>query len=163
MADTDSKPEAEANTTEAAKAEAAAPQDKRNFNGTWRLERNDENFDKFWTEMGINFFVRKMMGMARPTSIIKQDDNKFEITNQTMKGSDTTTFTVGEEYDFHNPHTKAVNRMSPIWEGDTLVQKPVEKPDELPTVSRCLDGEYMVMTMQKGEVSTKRYYKKVET
>ncbi|XP_072032212.1 fatty acid-binding protein, heart-like [Amphiura filiformis] len=141
----------------------AAPQANANFSGTWRLEKNDENFDKFWCEMGVNYFVRKMMGMSRPTTIIKQEGNKFDITNQSMKGSDTQTFTAGEEYDFSNPWTKEINRMSPAWEGDKLVIKPVEKPDEQPTVSRHLEGEYLVLTMKKGDVATNRYYKKVET
>ena len=96
-----------------------------------------------------------------PTTVIKQDGNNVSITTSTPRSTEEQKFTVGEEYDFNNPWVKEVQRMHPVWEGDKLVVKPVEKPDELPTVTRELDGEMLVMTMQKGGVATKRFYKKI--
>ena len=133
-----------------------------NFSGTWKLERNDENFDKFWQAVGVNFIGRKMMGVVKPTMVIQQNGNDFVITTQTPKSTNSTKFSVGEVFEFSNPWTKENQKMSPSWDGDKLVVTPVSDPDKSPTVTREMEGEFLVMTMQKGDVATKRFFKKLE-
>ncbi|XP_072044202.1 fatty acid-binding protein homolog 6-like [Amphiura filiformis] len=130
------------------------------FSGQWKLDRNDENFEKFVQEMGINFVFRKVMGVVRPTMGIKQDGDTFEITMHMPGMNKIQTFTVGEEFDFEFPWDKNVDRMVAIWDDGKLVTKPTVKLD-LPVVTREIKGDELVLTMQKGELVTRRYFKKV--
>ena len=132
------------------------------FNGQWKLDRNDENFEKFIQEMGINFFVRKVMLVVYPTTIIKQDGDKFEIKMHAGPINQVTTFTVGEECDFVYPWDKKAEKVKSEWEDGKLVTRPTVKEDLAVVTREIKDGE-MVLTLQKGDLVTVRYFKKIDS
>ncbi len=132
------------------------------FNGQWKLDRNDENFEKFIQEMGINFLVRKVLLVVYPTMIIKQDGDKFEITMHAGPMNQVTTFTVGDVFEFVYPWDKKVEKVKSEWEDGKLVTRPTVKED-LPVVTREIKDGEMVLTMQKGDLVTVRYFKKIDS
>ncbi|XP_072165925.1 fatty acid-binding protein-like [Diadema setosum] len=139
----------------AAEGEAQVP----NFTGYWKLERNDENFDKYLQEVGVNFVMRKVIKNASMYQDIEQDGNNFKLKVIMPVATQELAFTVGEEFEFYHSFRKMTIRRIAKWEGTALLTLPVSDDND-PTERRELDGEFLVLTLTKGSVSTKRYFKR---
>ncbi|KAK7115812.1 fatty acid-binding protein, adipocyte-like isoform X2 [Littorina saxatilis] len=104
---------------------------KEKFTGKWKMDRS-ENFDGFMNAMGVNFFIRKMAGFAKPENDIKvEDDGTIVIaTNSTFMKSEQR-FKLDEEYVEENPMIKKKFKNMPTFKDGKLrvTPTPAEQVD----------------------------------
>ncbi|XP_006820245.1 cellular retinoic acid-binding protein 1-like [Saccoglossus kowalevskii] len=132
-----------------------------NFAGTW-MHVKSENFSEYLKANGLNFLLASMMSKASPTLEIHQTGDEFVIRTITTMKTREQQFTVGQA--FEEVHWSGGTKQSiAIFEGDKLVIKSVVDPENNPVIERELIGEdetELMMTLRKGDVVAKRYFKK---
>ena len=136
----------------------AAPVD---FNGTWKLESSSDNFEELLTALNVGFVLRKAIVNLKPEHIIKQDGDKFHIITKTPIRNQEVEFKVGEEYEQKHMTEDRMNRSIVTWEGDALVTK-VLNNDNVPVMTRSLEGGKMKVTQKKGDLEVFRIFVKAE-
>ncbi|WAR01255.1 FABP9-like protein [Mya arenaria] len=84
---------------------------KEKFAGTWKVDRN-EHFEDFLAGVGVNFFIRKMAGLARPTSdiVVDLDDETITITLNSKFMKKCSSFKLDTEFEdeFQGQKTKTM-------------------------------------------------------
>ncbi|PIK38831.1 hypothetical protein BSL78_24335 [Apostichopus japonicus] len=133
--------------------------EKPDLTGHWVLERNDENFDKYLQAVGLNWFVRKIIAKANVSIDITTEGDKIEIRTHTPKGDLVDSFVPGDEYEMKNIMTGKMEKKTGYWDGDVLVVEPVDN-ENLPSTTRSLKEDCLLMTNTVKGVSTTRYFKK---
>lgn len=131
------------------------------FNGTWKLEKS-ENFDELLKAMGVGFIARKAINGLTPEFTIKQDGDNFNIISKTKLQTRESKFKVGEEFREKHPMKDVVTRLLVTWDGDMIVQCPVEKgsPDRADKMTRSLEDGKMVVRTYKGDIVATRTFTK---
>ncbi|XP_062579713.1 fatty acid-binding protein, adipocyte-like, partial [Saccostrea cucullata] len=101
------------------------------FVGKWKLDRS-ERFEDFLRECGVNFFARKMAGLATPVSEISvKDDDKVHISMATAFMTQEDTFKLGEEFEKDMRGNKMVGKSS-FEDGKIVIQYTPTDPDIKP-------------------------------
>ena len=136
----------------------AAPVD---FNGTWNLESSSDNFEELLTALNVGFVLRKAIVNLKPEHIIKQDGDNFHIITKTPIRNQEVKFKVGEQYEQKHMTEDRMNRSIVTWEGDALVTK-VLNNDNVPVMTRSLEGGKMKVTQKKGDLEVFRIFVKAE-
>ncbi|XP_038075894.1 sodium/calcium exchanger regulatory protein 1-like [Patiria miniata] len=138
------------------------------LSGKWQLDRN-ENFDEFLKAAGFAWITRKLINSVTTVLEIGQDGDRFTISTNTPVGVRVTSFTLGRAYPETNPmFGDGEHRVLAEWEGAKLVQRVVPDTasigdvDEVPrTFEREIVNGELVVTIRRGDVATKRYFKKL--
>lgn len=142
--------------------EEASGGDKPNFAGKYVLVKN-ENFDEFLGANGANWLIRKMASASSPDLDITQDGNKFHIKLHSLVQTKDTDFTIDEEFE-ETQQNGAVMKVMPTWDDNKLVMKyepkEADSAGKPQTHTRELNGEELVLTLQVGEITAKRVFKK---
>nr|XP_022342880.1 fatty acid-binding protein, adipocyte-like [Crassostrea virginica] len=136
---------------------------KNRFVGKWKLHRS-ENFEDFLGECGVNFFVRKMAGMASPVSEISvKEGDKVHITLVTSFMTQEDCFSLGEEFDKDMRGNKMVGKPSFV-DGKIIIQYTPKDPSIKPqkVTREVINGE-LVQTMEIGDVVCKRFMKRMDS
>nr|XP_022342243.1 fatty acid-binding protein 9-like [Crassostrea virginica] len=136
---------------------------KNRFVGKWKLYRS-ENFEDFLGECGVNFFVRKMAGMASPVSEISvKEGDKVHITLVTSFMTQEDCFSLGEEFDKDMRGNKMVGKPS-FEDGKIIIQYTPKDPSIKPqkVTREVINGE-LVQTMEIGDVVCKRFMKRMDS
>lgn len=136
--------------------------DKPNFSGKYSLLRN-ENFDEFLAANGANWLIRKMATSSSPNLDVTQEGDKINMKLHSMVHSKETNVTVGEQFE-ETQQNGAVMKVTPKWEGSKLVMsyepKEAESAGKPQTHTREVVGDELILTLQVGDVTAKRIFKK---
>ncbi|XP_038075756.1 fatty acid-binding protein, adipocyte-like [Patiria miniata] len=128
------------------------------FCGQWKLESTEENFDAFLKECGVSWAWRKAACSVKPTvSITQEQGGVFVITTKTSYRTQEMRFVVGEEFLSTIPWEAGEHPMMAEWDGTKLVIRVLGRDI---TFTREVGGGQLVLTQTKGEVSSRRYFKK---
>ncbi|XP_070579207.1 fatty acid-binding protein, brain-like [Ptychodera flava] len=131
-----------------------------NLVGKWKHVRS-ENFNEYLIANNVNFVLRSMMTSMTPTLDIQQTGDEFVIRTITMLKTREQKFTIGKE--FEEVHWGGDTKKSiATMEDDKLVVKSADDPENNPIIEREVIGDELVMTLRKGDVTAKRYFKKIE-
>lgn len=133
------------------------------FSGKYTLTKN-ENFDEFLAENGAPWIARKMAVASSPDLEVVVDGNKYTFKLQSLLQSKEISFTVGEDYE-EKQHNDVIMKVSPKLEDGKLVlsYEPTEEfkdKAKSQTHTREIDGDQLILTLQIGEVTGKRFFKK---
>lgn len=131
--------------------------------GKWKLDRS-ENFEDYMVALGVSLPIRKAaLIMPSPTcEITNPADNAFVIKmNVPVIMTHVQDFVIGQPFEDLVPNGE--KQMTVVsQESDSKLVFAEENPSDPPhVVTREIDGEEMVMTLLKGDVSCKRVFKRV--
>lgn len=73
------------------------------FNGKWDYI-DSENVDTFLKELKVNLFMRKALGLMKPSLCILNHKNVWSISVMTVFKNKELFFTEGEEFQQSKPH-----------------------------------------------------------
>ncbi|XP_033748430.1 fatty acid-binding protein 9-like [Pecten maximus] len=137
---------------------------KEKFVGTWKMVRS-ENFEEFLAEVGVNFLIRKMAALAKPTTIISVDEETITIEQKTGIRDKVENFKLNEEFEKEMEGTKM--KCVAVYEDGKIkyTNTPVD-PDSTvkpQTVYRGRFGEELLVQIECGKVVCKRYFERVTT
>ncbi|KAJ8044631.1 Cellular retinoic acid-binding protein 1 [Holothuria leucospilota] len=130
--------------------------------GKWKLDRS-EKFEEYMVALGVSLPVRKAaLIMPSPTCDIQSPaENQFVIKmNVPVIMTHVQNFVIGEPFEDLVPNGE--KQMTVVTkESDSKLIFREEKPSEPPhIVTRELEGDEMVMTLQKGDVTCTRVFKR---
>ncbi|TWW65189.1 fatty acid-binding protein, heart [Takifugu flavidus] len=129
------------------------------FVGTWNLI-SSEKFDDYMKELGVGMGLRKMGGLAKPSTIISIDGDKVVLkTSSTFKNTEIS-FKLGEEFDESTADGRNVKSTVNIVDGKMVhVQKWNDKET---TLVREVNDKSLTLTLTLGKVVCTRHYEKAE-
>ncbi|XP_071151683.1 fatty acid-binding protein homolog 6-like [Mytilus edulis] len=128
--------------------------------GKWKVYKS-EKFEEFLKEMGINLVMRKAVANMSPTNTFTIDGNSITINIEAGPKKMEEKYTLNEEVDRKTDAGEMVKSKATFVDGKlTIVNTPTEATKKVVTVVREKQGDDLVMTMTRGDVSAKRYFKK---
>ncbi|KAK3710517.1 hypothetical protein RRG08_021331 [Elysia crispata] len=122
MAEENKSPDTDVLTEEEKLALAAI---KEKFGGRWK-EIRSENVDGFFSEMGVNFFLRKLISMARPEMELVVEESSIKISIKLPGKTDISILKLNKETENTNQQGKFKTIAS--YENDNLVSKATPCP-----------------------------------
>lgn len=133
------------------------------FQGTWILE-NTENFDGYMRKLGVNFVMRKLGNLAKPTQEVKvSDDGEVYIktvTSSTIGKWSEITFKLDQEFDEKTIDGRQVKSMvTKEDDGFLHTQNPLNGGPKTTIRRQMEDGKYIMKLECDGEVCTRIYVK----
>ncbi|OWF39776.1 fatty acid-binding protein 9-like [Mizuhopecten yessoensis] len=135
---------------------------KEKFVGTWKMVRS-ENFEEFLAEVGVNFFIRKMAALAKPTTVISVEDETITIEQKTGIRDKVDTFKLNEKIEKEMEGTKMECMV--VYEDGKLkyTNTPIDQESAVKpqTVYRERFGEELLVQIECGKVVCKRYFERV--
>ncbi|NXX75990.1 FABPI protein, partial [Urocolius indicus] len=129
------------------------------FNGTWKVDRN-ENYEKFMEAMGVNLMKRKLGAHDNLKITIQQDGNKFTVNESSNFRTLDIEFTLGVSFEYSLADG---TELTGSWnmEGNKLVGKFNRKDNgKLLTAYREIVGDELVQTYIYEGVEAKRVFKR---
>lgn len=137
---------------------------KEKFEGTWKLYKN-ENIDAFFSDVGVNFLVRKMIGAASPTKTITVTDDSVQIDVDAgfRRRSEVVKLNVEEDKVTENGEP---GKLLATYEDGKLTfrQTPNDPKSTVTSMVRQREGDDLVLVMirhKTPEIVAKRYFKRV--
>ncbi|XP_006629954.2 fatty acid-binding protein, intestinal [Lepisosteus oculatus] len=129
------------------------------FNGTWKVDRND-NYDKFMEQMGINLVKRKLAAHDNLKIVIEQDGDKFVVKESSTFRKIDIEFTQGVNFEYSLADGTELTGTWTI-EGNKLVGKFNRKDNgkELLT-TREIVGDELIQSYHYDGVDAKRIFKR---
>ncbi|XP_078000686.1 fatty acid-binding protein homolog 6-like [Glandiceps talaboti] len=125
--------------------------------GKWKHVKS-ENLDDFLKAMNVGLVKRKMATSTSPSLEISiGEDGTWTITLNIGITSKKSTFKIGESFEDTGPAGNTAKVVASL-EDDKLIMKPIEGENG-PVVVREIVGEELVMTLTKGDVIAKRFFK----
>ena len=124
------------------------------FSGKWKLEKK-ENVEAFLDAINVSEPERTAALKANPTLEITQNGNEFSSVYKTDTFTHELKFKIGEKF-LHTGPMREVNMVA-TWEGNKQVLTNVDNPNDL-KITRELQGDKLVITKTKGDVSTRRIF-----
>ncbi|XP_071180915.1 fatty acid-binding protein, adipocyte-like [Mytilus edulis] len=137
---------------------------KSKFEGKWKLYKND-NIDAFFSDVGVNFLVRKMIAAGSPTQTITINDDsvKIDVDAGFRKREDVVKLNVEEDKTTENGEP---GKMMATYEDGKIkfVQTPNDPKSTVTTMIREREGEELVLVMirhKNPEIVAKRWFKRL--
>jgi len=131
------------------------------FSGKYNLVSSD-NFDKYLEKLGVGFMTRKIANSAKPDVefIINGDTWTFKTISSVRNLE--VTFQLNKEFEETTGDGRKVMTTFTLENGNRLVQKQkATKSGEKDTeITREVNGDDLVVTMQVEDVQAKRVYKR---
>ncbi|XP_003968881.2 fatty acid-binding protein, heart [Takifugu rubripes] len=129
------------------------------FVGTWNLI-SSEKFDDYMKELGVGVALRKMGGLAKPSTIISIDGDKVVLkTSSTFKNTEIS-FKLGEEFDESTADGRNVKSTVNIVDGKMVHAQKWD--DKETTLVREVNDKSLTLTLTLGKVVCTRHYEKAE-
>ncbi|XP_023083531.2 fatty acid-binding protein 9 [Piliocolobus tephrosceles] len=128
------------------------------FLGSWKLV-SSENFEDYMKELGVNFAVRSMAGLVKPTVTISVDGKTMTIRMESYFQNTKISFKLGEEFDETTTDNRKVKSTITLENGSMIhVQKWLGKET---IIKRKIVGEKMVVECKINNIVSTRIYEKV--
>jgi len=131
------------------------------FVGTYNLVSTD-NFDKYLEKLGVGFMTRKIANSAKPDVqfIINGDTWTFKTISSVRNLE--VTFQLDKEFEETTGDGRKVLTTFTLENGNKLIQrqKATKKDEKDSTITREVNGDDLVVTMQVEDVQAKRTYKR---
>ncbi|XP_073318958.1 fatty acid-binding protein, heart [Pagrus major] len=129
------------------------------FVGTWNL-KTSEKFDDYMKELGVNFAVRKMGALTKPTTLISVEGDTVTVKTQSSLKNTEISFKLGEEFDETTADDRKVKSLVTVDDGKLVhIQKWDGKETSL---VREVNGNALTLTLKLGEVVCTRHYERAE-
>uniref|UniRef100_A0A8C6WSN8 Fatty acid binding protein 2, intestinal n=1 Tax=Neogobius melanostomus TaxID=47308 RepID=A0A8C6WSN8_9GOBI len=128
------------------------------FNGTWKIDRND-NYDKFMEQLGVNMVKRKLAAHDSLKITLEQTGDKFHVKESNFRTLELD-FTLGVTFDYSLADG---TELSGSWtmEGDTLKGVFNRKDNGKPlTTTRVIVGDELIQSYNYEGVDAKRIFKR---
>jgi len=127
--------------------------------GDWKIETS-ENFDEYMKKLGVNFALRKMANLAKPTThILLEGDTYILQTKSTVKNTEIK-FKLGEEFDEKTADGRTVKTTCSLEEDNKLIQS--QKGDVDSVLTRVVDDDTLTLTCEADGVVCTRVYKRIQ-
>ncbi|CAI2300713.1 unnamed protein product [Caenorhabditis sp. 36 PRJEB53466] len=128
------------------------------FVGRWKLVHSD-NFEEYMKEVGVGLLTRKAAANVKPTLEIKVDGDKWHVNQLSTFKNTTLTFTLGVEFDETTPDGRHFKSTITVENGKVVhVQKRIKADDKDSVITRWLEGDRLITTLQSGDVVSRREY-----
>ncbi|XP_016145028.1 fatty acid-binding protein, intestinal-like [Sinocyclocheilus grahami] len=129
------------------------------FNGTWKVDRND-NYEKFMEEMGINMVKRKLASHDNLKITVEQTGDKFHLKEVSTFRTVEINFTLGVNFEYSMADGTELTG-SWVMEGDTLKGTFTRKDNgKLLITTRKIIGDELVQAYTYEGVEAKRIFKR---
>ncbi|EFP03185.1 hypothetical protein GCK72_001829 [Caenorhabditis remanei] len=126
------------------------------FVGRWKLVHS-ENFEEYMKEVGVGLITRKAAANLKPTLEIKVEGDVWHSNQYSTFKNTTLSFTLGKEFDETTPDGRTVQSVVNFENGKFVhTQKKDGKVESV--ITRWLDGEKLITTLQAGSVVSRREY-----
>ena len=127
------------------------------FSGKKKFEKG-ENIQALFDTMNVPGPMRTAILKASPIMEITQNEDEFSNVSKSNSHTFELKFKTGEKFLYKNPLLEGREmNMIATWEGNKQVLTNVDNPDDL-KITRELQGDKLVMTQTKGDVSARRIY-----
>ncbi|XP_051561060.1 fatty acid-binding protein, intestinal [Myxocyprinus asiaticus] len=129
------------------------------FNGTWKVDRN-ENYEKFMEQMGINMVKRKLAAHDNLKVTFEQNGDKFVVKEVSAFRTLDIEFTLGVTFEYSMADG---TDLSGTWvmEGDMLKGTFNRKDNgKVLTTTRKIIGDELVQSYSYDGVDAKRIFKR---
>ncbi|XP_057650152.1 fatty acid-binding protein, intestinal [Chionomys nivalis] len=130
------------------------------FDGSWKVDRN-ENYEKFMEKMGINVVKRKLASHDNLKLTIKQEGNKFTVSESSTFRSISIVFELGVNFSYTLADGTELSGTWNLEGNNRLIGKftRVDNGKELIAV-REVSGNELIQTYTYEGVEAKRFFKK---
>ncbi|XP_061535831.1 fatty acid-binding protein, intestinal [Phycodurus eques] len=129
------------------------------FNGTWKVDRND-NYDKFMEQMGINLVKRKLASHDNLKITIEQNGDKFHVKESSNFRTLEIDFTLGVNFDYSLADGTEVSGSWAL-EGDTMKGTFTRKDNGKQLITtRVVQGDELIQSYSYDGVDAKRIFKR---
>jgi len=121
-----------------------------------------ENFDKYLERLGVGFMTRKIANTAKPdVEFIIQGDQWTFKTISSVKNIELK-FKLNEEFEETTGDGRQLKTTITLENGNRLVQRQraIKDGDKESVITREVNGDDLVVTMQVEDVEAKRIYKR---
>ncbi|KAM9496647.1 fatty acid-binding protein, liver [Clarias gariepinus] len=123
------------------------------FSGSWQMYEQDDP-EEFLKAVSVPHLMAKIMRDVKPLMIIQQTGDDFVISVKTPLRTNTNSFTLGKESEFHTMDGAKTRAMAQMVDGKIIIET------EKATHIRELQGEEMIETIKAGSASLVRRYKR---
>ncbi|KAK2887817.1 hypothetical protein QQF64_012931 [Cirrhinus molitorella] len=124
------------------------------FSGNWKLYEQ-ENAEEFLRAVSAPQIYIKMMNEVKPLTTIRQNGDEFSICVKTPLRTNTNTFTIGTESDFHTMDGQKIKATARLIDGKIVIES------EKLTHVREIQGEEMIETLSAGSATLIRRSRRV--
>ncbi|GFO41190.1 fatty acid binding protein [Plakobranchus ocellatus] len=145
--------------------QSAMKEIKEKFVGNWKEYRH-ENVDEFFKEMGVNFFLRKLVGMSKPEMEIQVGDVDIKISVKLPGKTDVSNLQLGKEIE--NTNQQGLFLVTASYDDGKLVTNAKPSPNSKDPngksveVTREINEEGdLIQTFNVNGVLCKRYFNKM--
>ncbi|KAI5644441.1 lipocalin / cytosolic fatty-acid binding protein family domain-containing protein [Phthorimaea operculella] len=124
----------------------------------------NENFDEYFSAVGVPYLARKMMAMSSPVMEITLDGEMMTIKNSSLLRTTEHTFKLGEEYDEKMPTTTIKSTTTIVNDHEMVTNSVIpETGDKTSRHYHFTDEECVVtLTHDKAQTPAKRYFRRVQ-
>ncbi|KAL5017368.1 hypothetical protein ScPMuIL_006957 [Solemya velum] len=129
------------------------------FCGVWKLDRS-ENFDGYLKEVGVNFMLRKMAGVAGETVTITVEGDQVRILTKGPRETDIK-FRPGQAFESRDTHDNPLEVTTTLEDGVLYTDaKAMNSKGKDHRITRDIVNGELVQTIKVNDVICKRIYKK---
>ena len=127
------------------------------FSGKWKFQKG-ENMEALLDTMNVAEPMRTAILKASPIMEISQNGDEFSNVSKSDSHTFELKFKTGEKFLYKNQlfEGREMNMIA-TWESNKQVLTNVDNPDDL-KITRELQGDKLVMTQTKGDVTARRIY-----
>ncbi|CCD68988.1 Fatty acid-binding protein homolog 6 [Caenorhabditis elegans] len=128
------------------------------FVGRWKLIHS-ENFEEYMKEVGVGLITRKAAANLKPTLEIKVEGDLWYSNQYSTFKNTTLSFKLGQEFDETTPDGRTVKSVVNFENGKFIhIQKKIKDSDKESIITRWLEGDKLITTLESGSVVSRREY-----
>lgn len=121
---------------------------------------SSENFDEYMKALEVNFALRKIANLAKPSLHITIDGDNWNVqTHSTVKNTEIK-FKLGEEFEETTADGRTVKTTCTVEGDNKLIQSQKGNPDSV--LTRVVEGDTLTLTCEAKGVVCTRVYKRGE-
>ncbi|VDP30992.1 unnamed protein product [Heligmosomoides polygyrus] len=128
------------------------------FEGKWALDKSD-NFEEYMKEVGVGLLTRKAAAHIKVQLEIKKDGDVWVCLQTSTFKNTKLEFKLGEEFEETTPDGRKFKALVVSKDGKLIhTQKPIKAEDKPSTITRWVEGNRLITTLESGGVVCRREY-----
>ncbi|KAL6732018.1 hypothetical protein Aduo_002825 [Ancylostoma duodenale] len=128
------------------------------FEGKWVLDKS-ENFDEYMKEVGVGLITRTAAAHLKVNLEIKKEGDKWIFLQTSTFKNSTLEFKLGEEFEETTPDGRKLKAKIELVDGKLVhKQTPIKADDKPSTITRWVEGDRLITTLESGSVVCRREY-----